>query len=114
MEIIHENEYLYKMNNEIEPYLATHRQEGYVPGAEDHLHQKDTGIVGKIYVQRYLAACIHSLHSSDQFCVLCPLPDSALPDSTMGQNGLQYLLPSDSDRFLLPSEKYRIPVCYLC
>ena len=28
MEIIHENEYLYKMNNEIEPYLATHRQEG--------------------------------------------------------------------------------------
>ena len=55
MEIIHENEYLYKMNNEIEPYLATHRQEGYVPGAEDHLHRKDTGIVGKIYVQRYLA-----------------------------------------------------------
>ena len=55
MEIIHENEYLYKMNNEIEPYLATHRQEGYVPGAEDHLHQKDTGIVGKIHVQRYLA-----------------------------------------------------------
>ena len=54
MEIIHENEYLYKMNNEIEPYLATHRQEGYVPGAEDHLHRKDTGIVGKIYVQRYL------------------------------------------------------------
>ena len=32
MEIIHENEYLYKMNDEIEPYLATHRQEGYVPG----------------------------------------------------------------------------------
>lgn len=28
MEIIHENEYLYKMNDEIEPYLATHRQEG--------------------------------------------------------------------------------------
>ena len=55
MEIIHENEYLYKMNDEIEPYLATHRQEGYVPGAEDHLHRKDTGIVGKIYVQRYLA-----------------------------------------------------------
>ena len=55
MEIIHENEYLYKMNDEIEPYLATHRQEGYVPGAEDHLHQKDTGIVGKIHVQRYLA-----------------------------------------------------------
>ena len=50
MEIIHENEYLYKMNNEIEPYLTTHRQEGYVPGAEDHLHQKDTGIVGKIHV----------------------------------------------------------------
>ena len=48
------------------------------------------------------------------FCALCPLPDSALPDSTMGQNGLQYLLPSDSDRFLLPSEKYRIPVCHLC
>ena len=42
MEIIHENEYLYKMNDEIEPYLATHRQEGYVPGAEDHLHRKDT------------------------------------------------------------------------
>lgn len=55
MEIIHENEYLYKMNDEIEPYLATHRQEGYVPGAENHLHQKDTGIVGKIHVQRYLA-----------------------------------------------------------
>ena len=55
MEIIHENEYLYKMNDEIEPYLATHRQEGYIPGAEDHLHRKDTGIVGKIYVQRYLA-----------------------------------------------------------
>ena len=50
MEIIHENEYLYKMNDEIEPYLATHRQEGYVPGAEDHLHRKDTGIVGKIHV----------------------------------------------------------------
>ena len=30
MEIIHENEYLYKMNDEIEPYLATHRQEGYI------------------------------------------------------------------------------------
>ena len=55
MEIIHENEYVYKMNDEIEPYLATHRQEGYVPGAEDHLHRKDTGIVGKINVQRYLA-----------------------------------------------------------
>ena len=53
MEIIHENEYLYKMNDEIEPYLATHRQEGYIPGAEDHLHRKDTGIVGKIHVQRY-------------------------------------------------------------
>ena len=26
MEIIHENEYVYKMNDEIEPYLATHRQ----------------------------------------------------------------------------------------
>ena len=25
MEIIHENEYVYKMNDEIEPYLATHR-----------------------------------------------------------------------------------------
>lgn len=37
MEIIHENEYVYKMNDEIEPYLATHRQEGYIPGAEDHL-----------------------------------------------------------------------------
>lgn len=24
MEIIHENEYVYKMNDEIEPYLATH------------------------------------------------------------------------------------------
>ena len=36
MEIIHENEYLYKMNDEIEPYLATHRQEGYISGAEDH------------------------------------------------------------------------------
>ena len=55
MEIIHENEYVYKMNDEIEPYLATHRQEGYIPGAEDHLHRKDTGIVGKIHVQRYLA-----------------------------------------------------------
>ena len=55
MEIIHENEYLYKMNDEIEPYLATHRQEGYISGAEDHLHRKDTGIVGKIHVQRYLA-----------------------------------------------------------
>ena len=31
MEIIHENEYVYKMNDEIEPYLATHRQEGYIP-----------------------------------------------------------------------------------
>ena len=39
MEIIHENEYLYKMNDEIEPYLATHRQEGYISGAEDHLHR---------------------------------------------------------------------------
>lgn len=47
MEIIHENEYVYKMNDEIEPYLATHRQEGYIPGAEDHLHRKDMGIVGK-------------------------------------------------------------------
>ena len=46
---------MYKMNDEIEPYLATHRQEGYIPGAEDHLHRKDTGIVGKIHVQRYLA-----------------------------------------------------------
>ena len=55
MEIIHENEYVYKMNDEIEPYLATHRQEGYIPGAEDHLHRKDMGIVGKIHVQRYLA-----------------------------------------------------------
>ena len=55
MEIIHENEYVYKMNDEIEPYLATHRQERYIPGAEDHLHRKDTGIVGKIHVQRYLA-----------------------------------------------------------
>ena len=50
MEIIHENEYVYKMNDEIEPYLATHRQEGYIPGAEDHLHRKDMGIVGKIHV----------------------------------------------------------------
>ena len=47
MEIIHENEYLYKMNDEIEPYLATHRQEGYVPGAEDHLHQKRHGDSGE-------------------------------------------------------------------
>ena len=56
MEIIHENEYLYKMNDEIEPYLATHRQEGYISGAEDHLHRKDTGIVGKIrdYNQSWL------------------------------------------------------------
>ena len=53
MEIIHENEYVYKMNDEIEPYLATHRQEGYISGAEDHLHRKDTGIVGKIHVQPY-------------------------------------------------------------
>ena len=54
MEIIHENEYLYKMKDEIEPYLAKRCQEGYIPGAEDHLHRKDTGIVGKIHVQRYL------------------------------------------------------------
>ena len=47
MEIIHENEYLYKMNDEIEPYLATHRQEGYISGAEDHLHRKDTGDSGE-------------------------------------------------------------------
>ena len=55
MEIIHENEYVYNMNDEIEPYLATHRQEGYIPGAEDHLHRKDMGKVGIIHVQRYLA-----------------------------------------------------------
>ena len=42
MEIIHENEYLYKMNDEIEPYLATHRQEGYVPGAEGSSCTKKT------------------------------------------------------------------------
>lgn len=31
MEIIHENEYLYKMKDEIEPYLAMRCQEGYIP-----------------------------------------------------------------------------------
>ena len=42
MEIIHENEYVYKMNDEIEPYLATHRQEGYIPEMciRDRLAQK--------------------------------------------------------------------------
>ena len=29
MEIIHENEYLYRMNKEAEPYLELHRQEKY-------------------------------------------------------------------------------------
>ena len=64
MEIIHENEYVYKMNDEIEPYLATHRQEGYIPGAEDHLHRKDTGIVGKIHVP-YVPAYTHDIQPSE-------------------------------------------------
>ncbi len=57
MEIIHENEYVYKMNDEIEPYSCNAPSEGIAFSwcREDHLHRKDTGIVGKIHVQRYLA-----------------------------------------------------------
>lgn len=54
MKIIQENEYLYIMENEVEPYLKVHCREGYIPGAEDIYHGKN-GITGKIHVKRYLA-----------------------------------------------------------
>ena len=46
MKIIQENEYLYIMENEVEPYLKVHCREGYIPGAEDIYHEKN-GIIGK-------------------------------------------------------------------
>ncbi len=54
MKIIQENEYLYIMENEVEPYLKVHCRDGYIPGAEDIYHGKN-GITGKIHVKRYLA-----------------------------------------------------------
>ena len=41
MEIIHENEYLYRMNKEAEPYLELHRQEKYVSNAENFIRGKN-------------------------------------------------------------------------
>ena len=72
MEIIHENEYVYKMNDEIEPYLATHRQEGYIPGAEDHLHRKDMGIVRSLRRKQPMY-CQHSEPLDLQLRSILPL-----------------------------------------
>lgn len=55
MEIIHENEYLYRMNKEAEPYLELHRQEKYVSNAENFIRGKNKDFSRKIHIQYYLA-----------------------------------------------------------
>lgn len=53
MEIIHENEYLYRMNKEAEPYLELHRQEKYVSNAENFIRGKN-----RIFQEKYTYSII--------------------------------------------------------